>query len=270
MSAPPQGLRLGARRLGFTLASDLAGIASSLASFLLVARALGAERYGLIVAISAITATVSPLSSLGAPLLLVQRVRQRSTTLRDAFRSALTATLLGIGAGYVVATLLSVAVVGWHRLTLVILICTSELGFSAISNLILGVCVATDQLRLRSTASLAGSMARLAFAVVISLTGSSSAHTWVALLGLSYILVAVVGWFGVQRKYKLSTSVVSLKAEDLRLGLPYAGLVAALSAQDGFDKPMMAAYGHGSDTGVYGASYRLASLSIVPLQSIVV
>jgi O-antigen/teichoic acid export membrane protein len=53
-------------------------------------------------------------------------------------------------------------------------------------------------------------------------------------------------------------------------GLPYSASVAAFSAQDGLDKPLMVRYGWGVDAGYYAAAYRIPSLAFMPVQAMIV
>ena len=259
-----------ARDTRWSLVAEIAKFASGIGVFLLVARSLGRVGYGQLGAIGAITVAIAPFANAGASLLLVQRVRREQRDVDDSFRTAFTT----VWVGGIVASFVSVAVTAavvpsapWQAM---VLLAAGELVFSAVVSLCAYLAMSCSDLRTYALVVTGTAAARLGAAVLFFAAGGDSVTGWAMLQTVAAAATMAVVLGVAQRRFGVHLRRGRVTRRDVSEGMPYAASLAAFSAQDGIDKPLMVRYGWNDDAGLYTAAYRVPALTFIPVQALIV
>ena len=237
--------------------------------FFVVARALGTDGFGEFTGIAAVVSFVVPLAQVGASLLLVQRIRRDDHSPDDAFATALT---MVVGGGVVasVVTVAAVSLVPGLSVTATVWLCAGELLGGAVTSLCAYMAIAHGRLREYAKVIAVLTIMRLAAAMALLATGSDSVVVWALLQALAVSATGVVVLLSTRRLFNLQRLWGVVRRHDLAEGIPYSASVAAFSAQDGIDKPILRSAGWINDAGLYGAAYRVPTIAMLPIQALLV
>ncbi len=259
-----------ARDTSWSFMAEVARLVAGVGVFLLVARALGPTQFGLFIAIASIVNFTLPFANLGSSLLLVQRVRRDDKDIGESFRTALTMTLVGGAiATAVMSPLLSLflddappaAIVG---------VSLGEYVFGATVALCGYASIAQGDMRTSALVTCADSAARVAAAVFLLALSRPTVTGWAVAECVGAVITATLMIRLTSRRHHIRIGVRRLVCQDVIDGLPYSASLAAFSAQDGVDKPLMVRFGWGVDAGLYAAAYRIPALAFVPVQALLV
>jgi O-antigen/teichoic acid export membrane protein len=250
--------------------AEASKLTSSIVTFLFVARALGATPFGLLAGIAALVNMVSPFAGLGAPLLMLQRIRHDDQPLDVAFATAVTMTVLGGAAAILFVTVLGSMAIPQESIAVIVVLAVGDFLFGGVLQLCSGVAIAASEMRWYALAVALPNVTRVAAVGLFVALDHPSILLWaglqLAVLGVTVVVVVslLCARFGVR------FSRGSIAKRDLVDGLPYSASVAAFSARDGLDKPLMVRYGWGVDAGHYAAAYRIPSLAFMPVQALII
>lgn len=238
--------------------------------FVLIARSLGPSEFGLFVAISSVVTFIVPFANLGAPLLLVQRIRRDGRPMEESFGAAIGMTIaVGLGAA---AILLPILVAVLHRAppSAVIGVAVGEFVFGGIMSACAYSAIAAGNLRASAAVTLLDCVGRLSAAVWLTVWSTPSVTSWALAQCAADAITAAVALIFTVRSRGIRLKLTRPTRRDAIDGLPYCASIAAFSVQDGIDKPLMVRFGWNVDAGWYGAAYRIPALAFVPVQALVV
>ena len=254
---------------GWSLAAEVIRMVGGLVVFFVVARALGTDGFGEFTGIAAVVSFVVPLAQVGASLLLVQRIRRDDHSPDDAFATALT---MVVGGGVVasVVTVAAVSLVPGLSVTATVWLCAGELLGGAVTSLCAYMAIAHGRLREYAKVIAVLTIMRLAAAMALLASGSDSVVVWALLQALAVSATGVVVLLSTRRLFSLQRLWGVVRRQDLAEGIPYSASVAAFSAQDGIDKPILRSAGWINDAGLYGAAYRVPTIAMLPIQALLV
>ena len=254
---------------GWSLAAEVIRMVGGLVVFFVVARALGTDGFGEFTGIAAVVSFVVPLAQVGASLLLVQRIRRDDHSPDDAFATALT---MVVGGGVVasVVTVAAVSLVPGLSVTATVWLCAGELLGGAVTSLCAYMAIAHGRLREYAKVIAVLTIMRLAAAMALLATGSDSVVVWALLQALAVSATGVVVLLSTRHLFNLQRLWGVVRRQDLAEGIPYSASVAAFSAQDGIDKPILRSAGWINDAGLYGAAYRVPTIAMLPIQALLV
>jgi len=240
-----------------------------LAVFFVLVRALGTDGFGEFAAIAAVVAFVVPLAQVGASLLLVQRVRRDDHSIDDAFATAFTMVIVG-GVVASLFTVGGVALVPGLSVSATAWLCAGELLGGAVTSLCAYTAIAAGRLRVyaQTTAILTG--VRVAAAIALLSTGSTSVVKWALLQAIALSVTGGVILVRTRRTFGVHRTWARIRRYDVLEGAPYSASLAVFSAQDGIDKPILRSAGWINDAGLYGAAYRVPTLAMLPIQALLV
>jgi O-antigen/teichoic acid export membrane protein len=259
------GGRALAEDVAWTLSLQALGIVAVTASFLMLGRELGPSAYGEYVGLFAVT---TPLSTVGhaAGLSVVQFTFREGRTADDA-SARFWGLVLMIG---VVTSLIAIAVATW-TLSLGLV----EIVAVAVSELIVGGSIRVLAASQRAPAGVGGQMrveigyTLVRFAVLgclfvtDSLTVRNLAIGWLVAF-TAYMFVLVLVWLPLAgRRLRLEGPGQAEVTSVVQMGAP----IFANNFQTNGDKIVLNANGLNTDAGHYGAAFRVASLAMVPIQS---
>lgn len=238
--------------------------------FVIIARALGAHGYGAFVGVTALVAIASPFSGWGSGGLLIRSVTRDPTTFREQWGKALLLTAISASAlfGIVIAVaraFLPAAI----PFTLIAAVAFSDLFFFRLIDIGAQTYQAFERLDRTAVLRALPSLARLVGAALMLLTISDATP---------------VQWGGVYLATTVFSAGITVHLVNRELGRPkldignvFAGwkdgffFALSLSAQSVYneiDKTMLARLATLDAAGIYAAAYRLISVAVAPVRSI--
>lgn len=255
------------RGAGWMMYSYLAGFALQGAYFILLARALGADDYGLFVGALSLVTIFASVSGLGAGNVMVLR------TSRDPLQYR---TQLGTAYAYIAMTFVPLAIAAiffaqWLAPDVapaLIPLLLSELVFTRAYDVGLQSFQAHEQLKGVAHLNVGAATLRVLLVGVFLLVGAQGALAWswfyagsTILIAVSVLIVCAIR-FGTPRLDRGSLSTT------WRLGSFFAlGMSSRILVNDS-DKFILAGSGRAAEAGQYGAAHRLVSMAFAPLQAI--
>lgn len=257
------------RDTGWTMATELAGMASQLGTLLLIGRAFTKDVYGLFAGTVALLNVLSPFTTVGMGYVLVQRVAgRRADAGTEVGRAFTTVAIGGIGgiAGVVVVS--GVLVPGVPVAALVALGC-GELVFTQITYVGKFLAQALDRpadgarivasvwlLRLLAAALYLGAVPRP------TLTGWALFHAGASLLGAAVTLVACRRVLGVHARTALADPAT------VREGLGYSLSIGAIYLKNDADKTLLLSFHQSTAAGLYGLASRVITPLYAPVRAL--
>lgn len=254
-----------AEDVAWTLGLQALGVITVAASFLMLGRELGPSSYGEYVGLFAVT---TPLSTVGyaAGLSVVQFTFREGRSADDASARFWGLVLL-IGSA---SSLVAIAVAAW-TLSLGLV----EIVAIAVSELIVGSSIRVLAASQRAPAGVGGQMrVEIGYTIVRfsvlaslfvtdSLTVRNLAIGWLVAF-TAYMFVLVLVWLPLAgRRLRLEGPGSAEVTSVVQMGAP----LFANNFQVNGDKIVLNANGLNTDAGHYGAAFRVASLAMVPIQS---
>lgn len=247
--------------------SDLFNLFSNLLSFLLLGNTLALTTYGGYVGTYGVIAPLGAFTWSGLSLLILQRVIREKDDPQTVAARAFTLSLAQGLIAVVVATAIGSATIATIAPTTILMIATAELLLFPITQASATIVQAT-----KGFASAARLRIFLPFVRLVSLlipysmgilTVRNLAISWIigfALVALGSVLY-VLPLIGV--RFSLGMPNRAYVQGNLELSLP---LTASTLQQNG-DKVVMNGFGLAADAGLYGAAYRIVSLSQLPIRT---
>jgi O-antigen/teichoic acid export membrane protein len=249
------------------LAAQGVGLGMQIAYFVVLARALGVEEYGVFVAITAFAAVVMPFVGLGLGDLLIKEVSRRGA-FREYWGNA-----LGVMGG-VSALLMGWMVFGamhWlprsiHPLT-ILLILLSDMLFLNLWDLCGKAFLAIDRVSLAARVKVLLNFTKLSMAVLFFLFfREAGIEGWAGLYLLSTMMAAIGGIVWVTRLQ--GAPRLALGRVDFLQGFYFSVGESASSINAGIDQTMLASLSTLEATGAYAAAYRCIAVGYLGLHAI--
>lgn len=251
------------RGLKWTLGAEFGRAALGAASFLVLAHALGASQFGIIVAVSAVVAIVTPLSTLGTTWLTQS---DNTTTLPQRTSAYLTLWLLalvplslvlGVGAGAVLTLSFGIAA----------LLVYGELAcqwfLTTLGSSYLGLGSHRQYFFWTFTAS----VVRFVAAVVTYVAGAD-VFTWAAsFAGFGTMAVALAA-LTTHARPRLGEFRNYFDRARIRRGMGFSAVGTSTAVVDYADQVLMASLISPSTAGLYGFAWRLSAYSLIPIRGI--
>jgi O-antigen/teichoic acid export membrane protein len=255
------------RGAGWMMYSYLAGFALQGAYFVLLARALGADDYGIFVGALSLVTIFASVSGLGAGNVLVL------TTARDPkqYRAQLGTAYVYIAVTFVPLAIAAALFAQWLAPAVAVALIPlliSELVFTRAYDVGLQSFQAHDQLKGVAHLNVGAAALRVVLVGVFLLMGAQGALSWswfyaasTIVIALSVLIICAVRFGGP----KIDRD--SLR-DTWRLGTFFAlGMSSRILVNDS-DKFILAGSGRTAEAGQYGAAHRLVSMAFAPLQAI--
>ncbi|ANX03468.1 hypothetical protein PG2T_04190 [Immundisolibacter cernigliae] len=238
------------------------------ALFVLVARTLGAEGYGSLIAVMAIATLFAPLAGLGGQALLVRdgarNPEHLATHLGDALRLwAISVVPLSVAA-FVACHLLVPPALPAYAVAAIVL---ADLAGASLLELLARTWQAVQRMGGFGAAMAGLIVARLAvFCALLAIAPPSPANwaVWYGTVTAAYVLLAggaALRCFGIPRRS--DTPFVRL----VSAGFPFAFAGSAMRIQAEANKPILARLDSIAGAGVYSVAQRVTDILAVPLQA---
>lgn len=271
--AGPPGRRRGdgfLRRSGTFLIGTLLRTLAQGVLFVLLAREMPIEAYGLFVGVTALVAVVSPFASAGVPSLIFQNHADAPEQWRGHLARGLVLTaVFGAGASVLVSAA-GMAVWGGQ-------VALVDVAALAVADLVawrlVEVVAASVQARGRVfAASLIPALlhvCRLVAAVVLALAvaGPVTLHAWaLTAAAVSGVVCLLVLLYGARGPGRLPVGLRGAFAQ-ARAGMLFAVGLSAQSVYNDLDKVMLSRLGSPEGAAVYAAAYRVVDFAYTPGRS---
>ena len=238
--------------------------------FLIIARLLGAEQYGVFIGVVALVAVTAPFSSLGSVSLLIKNVSRDKSVFREYWGNAL---LMNTVSGCVLVTIVYIVarlILPAHVSALLILaVAIADLVFNRMLDNSAAAFQAFDMLHITARLYVCQGLFKLLGAVaLVVLVHRPSATSW----AISYLLAAAASaWAGVALTSRrlgapvLATHFIRREAAE---GLYFSGGQASETIYNDIDKTMLTALAALHGAGIYAAAYRIIDVAFVPINSL--
>jgi O-antigen/teichoic acid export membrane protein len=254
-----------ARRTGLIASNEFLVTLSGVVSILLIIPRLGPAAYGAYASVFAVTGPLSAFSTTGLALVAYDSVLLRREAVGDVMRSC-----IGIVVGTMAITIPVAFVVARSTIDAltsgeILVIVATELCVASITFAIASVLQGGVSFRMGALVRVAATLLRMLAVVGLALVGRldlrslvvSQAAVMVALMGTVLVIAA--------RHVPRGVRIGPVDRRHIpALGLHSTTLSAAIVQNDG-DKVALQHSGFQTDTGVYAAAYRIASVMMVPV-----
>ena len=237
--------------------------------FVLLARLLGADQYGIFVGAAAAVSLLSQYSTLGSGLVMVRQVSRHSSEFPQYWGNALVTTL-GVGS-LVILTLTGFGnwMVGPASASVIVLVAVGECTCARVAEVGGQAFQAFEQLKLTAVLTSLTSIARLmAAAGMVLVLHHATVRQWViaslcvSSLSASMALVLVtirLGWPKVNLR---------LLRERALEGVGFSIAASTTSVYNDIDKAMLSRYGMLAANGIYSMAYRVIDMSCTPIRAL--
>lgn len=240
------------------------------AYFVLLARSLGTEGFGLFTGALSLVYMVAPFAGWGSGNILIREVARDTTRFSMCWGNALVVSLIS-GTAFTMAIGVAGAwLLPMVPLPLIISLALAELICGRIIDTAAQAFQALERLGTTARITLALTTARLlAASVYLITTDSPTAHHWgywylaVSLL----VAIAAIAWVTI----KIGSPRPKLKrflAENVKLGGYFAAGASAHSIYTDIDKTMLTRLSTLEAVGIYSAAYRVINLAFTPVRSL--
>ncbi|MFF3865524.1 lipopolysaccharide biosynthesis protein [Micromonospora sp. NPDC001898] len=258
------------RRSGTFLVGTLLRTLAQGVLFVLLAREMPIEAYGLFVGVTALVAVVSPFASAGAPSLIFQSYADAPAEWRRHLARGLVLTAtFGAGAAILV-TAAGVTIWGGQvRLVDVAALAVADLLAWRLVEVVAASVQARGRVFAASLIPALLHVCRLVAAVVLALaaTGPLALHAWaVTAVVVSGAVCLPVLWYGARGPGRLPVDVRGSFAQ-ARTGMLFAVGLSAQSVYNDLDKVMLSRLGSPEGAAVYAAAYRVVDFAYTPARS---
>ena len=257
------------RNAVWTLAGQGLSLVFQAAYFVLLARLLGSQQYGVFVGAAALVAIVSQYSSLGSGMVLLRYVSHDHGKF-SAYWGNVILTTLAVGSLLVLLmSFFGGALVGAQSASILALVALGECTCAKIAECAGQAFQAFE--KMRTTAFLTAMTSFVRFTSVCALITTShhaTARQWawaslcVSLISALIAVLAVSLWLG------MPLFQLKLAFKSIAEGFGFSFASSTTSVYNDLDKTMLSRYGFAEANGAYSVAYRIVDFSCVPMRSL--
>lgn len=247
--------------------ADLLTIIAQTASFILLGRNLGPDRYGGYVGMFGIIGPLGALSWSGLTLLVMQQILGQRQTPNTVARNALTLLIAQTIFASTVSIAIAMLVIKGLSTTEIVLLTLVELAAAPVVMITAGIRQAVEGFpqaaRLRIGLVLCRSLSLVGLYLVDALTIRNLAITWLAVISLYSLYCLARIWPRLGLTPLPGRPSRSMLVANGQLSLPMA---SGTLQQDG-DKAVLNGFNLTTDAGLYGAAFRIILMAQLPVQT---
>lgn len=258
-----------ARDTGWVMAGQGMRFVLQAGYFLMLARVLGAEQFGVFAGASAFAALAAPFSSLGAHILFMRYVKADPRQFARYWGNILLAAL---AANVVLVTALWATAAHFLSPASAAVIIPVALANCLLGQLIQGVVVIFQTyLMMRLVAfwnSMLNALRFVAVTVMILVLHHATANQWAWVSALLALIIAVLAIAAVMVRFgrpKLDPRLLLSSAGE---GLLYCMSGSSASAYNDLDKTLLSHYRMNVANGLYTAAYRIIDVATIPVSAL--
>jgi len=238
--------------------------------FLLLARALGPQEFGLLAGVLAISSMLLPFSGLGAANVMIMRHAQRSDDLNLYYGNALLVASVSSVGLIAIGVTAGVVILG-HIASVALLatICISEILLTKIVDITAHVYYAQERHRYAGLVYSFHSLLRLAFAAGFVMSSLAlTADSWAVWHAFSGLLAAGFALWLTHKQIGPASFQPALALKEVRDGVFFSIGLSAKSLYTDIDKAALARLASTEIAGAYTAAFRIIYMAATPLRAI--
>ncbi len=240
------------------------------AYFVMIARTLGAQQYGLFASLTALAAIISPFATWGSGDVLIKNVSRNRALFKEYWGNALLMIFSSSSVLIVLVMLIAPAILPEETSPLLIfLVFLSDLLFLKLLATAGQAFIAVSKLKhtaqIHFLLSLKNLVATLCF---VSFFQTSDIVVWGALYMASTAITAGIGFLMVHQMLGTPKLAISKLKPEILQGFYFSVNLCAETVNNNVDKTMLARLSTLQATGIYAAAYRLIDVAFVPVQSL--
>jgi len=268
-AAPARSRRIFARHTGILGIGQILRALSAAALFVLGARVLGADGFGVFVSVAAVSAVIVPFGSLGSINLMMRHIAIHAEDAAVSFTSALVITV-GSGALFVSALAAVQDATGLLNTSagVVLLVASADLLAYRLAELSGAARQAQDWMYGAAFFPVALNVARVVALAVVSTAGPVSLFSFAVTYFAASALTAAAVVMWTLARLGLATPRPAMFLSRWREGLHFSVGLASQTVYNDVDKVMLARLASDASAGVYASAYRAIDLACVPLRAL--
>jgi len=253
------------------LGSRVIGIAMQAVYFVLVARTLGTNQFGMFMGVSAFAVVLNPFSTVGSADLLVRDVSRDRSLFREGWANALLTTAASGSCLIALAFLIALQIFpdSIPPLTILLILISDTLGL-AIWGLSSSALVGFGLLKKVSQLQIFMNFSKLIAAIVLFIGFKSpSIIVWSILYFLANVSIALTSVMLVHKMigFPGKPNLSKIKS-NFNQGIYFSIGASADVVNSSIDKTMLTSLSTANATGLYSAAYRFIEVAYLPLLSI--
>lgn len=237
--------------------------------FVLVARLLGSEEYGVFVGAMALVVIVSQYCSLGSGFVMLRYVSQDHRKFPEYWGNVLLTILLFGSLMIVLLRLFGPWWIGPSSASILLLVALGECTCARIAECAGQAFQAFEKLRITATLTTLTNVARLAAAAIMLVTlHKATVHQWAVASVCVSVVSATIGISTVTAllgRPKFRPRLIFSSAAE---GLGFSFAASTTSVYNDIDKTMLSRYGMAEANGIYSMAYRVIDVAYMPIRSI--
>jgi O-antigen/teichoic acid export membrane protein len=258
-----------AKNAGWMFLGQGVSFAVQAAYFILLARLLGADQYGIFVGAAAAVSLLSQYSTLGSGLVLVRQVSRHNSEFPQYWGNVLVTTL-SIGLLVILALArLGNWMVGPASASVIVLVAVGECTCTRIAEVGGQAFQAFEQLKLTALLTSLTSVARLlAAGGMVLVLRHATVRQWVIASLCVSCLSATVALVLVTTRLGWPRVNLRLLRERVLEGIGFSIAASTTSVYNDIDKAMLSRYGMLAANGIYSMAYRVIDMSCTPIRAL--
>jgi O-antigen/teichoic acid export membrane protein len=239
------------------------------AYFILLARLLGSQQYGIFVGAAALVSIVSQYSSLGSGMVLLRYVSQDRRKFPEFWGNAILTTL-AVGLCILVAlNFAGKALVGSASASVLVLVALGECTCAKLAECAGQAFQAFEGLRITAILTTLTSAVRLTTVCVMMFTlQHATARQWAWASVIVSLISALAAILTVTSRLGKPVFRPRLLLKNAAEGLNFSFASSTTSVYNDLDKAMLSRYGMTAANGVYSMAYKIVDISCVPIRSL--
>lgn len=259
------------RGILWMLCSRFIGIFMQAGYFILIARTLGVNNFGIFMGISALAVILNPFSTLGSTDILIRDVSRNRLVFAESWANALLTTAVS-GSFLIALALLTSLLIFPQAISplAILLILASDLVGLALWNMSSGALISVGLLSKAAQLQIVLNLSKLVAAIILAIAWkNSSILDWAILYFSANATAAIVSILLVHKMIGLpSKPNLSKIKSNLNQGIYFSIGASADVVNSSIDKTMLTSLDTANSTGLYAAAYRLIEVAYLPLLSI--
>ncbi len=239
------------------------------AYFILLARLLGSQQYGVFVGAFALVSIASQYSTMGSGLVMLRHVSQDRAKFAEYWGNVILTTF---SVGFVVILILKIVgkwIVGPSSASIIVLIALGECTCARLAECAGQAFQAFENLRWTATLTTLTNITRLVAVGILMLvlrhaTVMQWATTSVIVSAISAVMAISAVTYLIGRPVFRPKLVVSSAAE----GIGFSFACSTTSVYNDLDKTMLSHYGMSAANGIYSMAYKVIDISCAPIRAL--
>jgi O-antigen/teichoic acid export membrane protein len=238
--------------------------------FIIIARALGVEQYGIFVGMTALVAILSPFASLGAGNLLIKNISRDRVLFNEYWGNALLISFFsGLGLIALVLCIAPVFLPKTVTLLLIFLVAVTDLIFARILDVAGQAFQSVLWLKKTAQLNILSQATRLIAAfTLVRFFPHPGILEWAFLYSIGTAISALLGVLLVHQSLGCPKLAISRIKPEITEGFYFSVSLSAQTIYNDIDKAMLASLSSLEATGIYSAAYRLIDVAFVPVKSL--